>query len=81
MYMEISLFCHTFKRHFGISFSSHLCRYRCIRAAELYKNSGMNIADIAAAVGFSDYCYFSRSFKKYIGQSPAIYFGKWKRTV
>lgn len=77
VYMEMSQFCHMFKRHFGVSFSNHLCRYRCIRAAELYKNSGMAITDIAAAVGFSDYCYFSRSFKKYIGQTPAKYFGKW----
>jgi len=77
VYMEMSQFCHMFKRHFGVSFSNHLCRYRCIRAAELYKNSGMAIADIAAAVGFSDYCYFSRSFKKHIGQSPSRYFGKW----
>ena len=77
VYMEMSQFCHMFKRHFGVSFSNHLCRYRCIRAAELYKNSGMAITDIAAAVGFSDYCYFSKSFKKYIGQTPAKYFGKW----
>ena len=77
LHMELSQFCHTFKRQFGLPFRNHLCKYRCTRAAELYKNSGMAITDIAAAVGFSDYCYFSRSFKKHIGQSPARYFGKW----
>lgn len=78
LFMEITQFCHTFKRHFGASFRNYLCQYRCIRAAELYKGHCMSIAEIASAVGFSDYCHFSRSFKKYIGQPPSFYFGKWK---
>lgn len=78
LYMELSQFCHMFKQNFGVPFRSRLCHYRCIRASELYSNTDWNIADIAAAVGFSDYCYFSRSFKKYIGVTPAIYFGKWR---
>lgn len=78
MFMETSQFCHTFKRNFGVCFSNHLCKFRCIRATELYKNSDKPISEIASAVGFSDYCYFSKSFKKHIGISPAKYFGKWK---
>ncbi len=78
MFMETSQFCHTFKRNFGVCFSNHLCKFRCIRATELYKYSDKSISEIASAVGFSDYCYFSKSFKKHIGISPAKYFGKWK---
>jgi len=77
LHMELSQFCRTFKREFGVSFLNHLCKYRCVRAAELYNGSDLAVSEIAAAVGFSDYCYFSHSFKKYIGQSPAKYFGKW----
>ncbi|MBR4866617.1 MAG: helix-turn-helix domain-containing protein, partial [Clostridia bacterium] len=56
-----------------------LCRYRVQRAATDYAFSSLSIAEIAEAVGFSDYCYFSKSFKKYIGKSPAEYLGKWKK--
>lgn len=78
LHMEISQFCHTFKRHFGIPFRNHLCQYRCFRATELYRTERIPVTDIAALVGFSDYCYFSRSFKKYIGVTPAVFFGRWK---
>lgn len=79
LFMETSQFCHAFKRNFGVCFSNHLCKFRCIRATELYKNTTKSISEIALAVGFSDYCYFSKAFKKYIGISPAKYFGKWKK--
>lgn len=78
LFMDQSQFCRLVRHHFGCSFSNHLCQYRIIRASELYKDSSLSISEIAAAVGFSDYCYFSRSFKKYIGLSPARYFEKWK---
>ena len=78
VFMETSQFCHTFKRNFGVCFSNHLCKFRCIRATELYRNSDKSISEIASAVGFSDYCYFSKTFKKHIGISPSKYFGKWK---
>ena len=44
----------------------------------LKQNFANDISTADAAVGFLDYCYFSRAFKKHIGQSPAVYFGKWK---
>lgn len=81
MYMEMSQFCRTFKRHFGTDFSNHLCKYRVMRAAELFSGSDEKIAVIAKSVGFKNYCYFSRSFKRYIGVTPAYYFGKWKNEV
>ena len=79
VYMEMSQFCRTFRRHYGESFTNHLCRYRIMRAAELYKNSTDTLTVIAKSVGFSDYGYFSRSFKRYIGVTPVYYFGKWKQ--
>ena len=79
LFMSMSQFCHKFRRHFGCSFSNYLCKYRVIRAAERFRDSQLSVADIAAAVGFKDYCYFSRSFKKYIGQTPAVFFQRWQR--
>lgn len=80
VHMELSQFCRTFKKHYGESFTNHLCKYRIMQAAEIYKNSQESITVIAKNVGFKDYCYFSRSFKKYVGISPALYFEKWKKS-
>lgn len=78
LYLSPSRFSHVFHQHFGISFPNYLCQYRIRRAAAYYADSTLPITEIAEAVGFSDYCYFSRSFKKYIGKTPAVYFGRWK---
>jgi len=80
LFMSSSWFSHTFHRHFGCSFSKYLCKYRIQRAASMQVDPHMSLAEIAAAVGFTDYCYFSRSFKKYTGQAPAEYFKRWKMT-
>lgn len=54
--------------------SVYLRNYRILRAAIEYRHSDMSISDIALAVGFSDYCYFSKSFKKRMGISPKKFF-------
>ncbi|MBQ9783515.1 MAG: helix-turn-helix transcriptional regulator [Clostridia bacterium] len=79
LFMTVQCFCYTFKKHFGMSFLNYLCQYRVTRATELYREREMPLSELAEQVGFSDYGYFSRSFKKYIGESPAVYFGKWSR--
>ncbi len=80
LYMEASPFCHKFRKHFGASFSNYLCQYRVLQAANRYAGSELPVTRIAREVGFTDYCYFSRSFKKYIGRTPAHYFRKWKES-
>lgn len=76
LFMTPSNFCHQFKQNFGCRFLRYLCEFR-IQQSLRYAGQNLTISQIASEVGFSDYCYFSRSFKKYIGQSPAKYFGKW----
>ena len=36
----------------------------------------ISISQIAEQVGFSDYCHFSKTFKKIIGVTPSMYFQK-----
>lgn len=78
-YMTIPSFCYIFKKNFGMTFLSYLSKYRILRATELYKENQTSLSDLATMVGFDDYCYFSRSFRKHMGESPSIYFGKWKK--
>ena len=77
LYMTSSRFCQLFRENFACSFLTYLSRYRILKAKE-YVNSKMTIAEIASAVGFSDYCHFSRSFHEQVGVSPSVFFGKRK---
>jgi len=80
LFMGMSHFCRVFRRHFGTSFSNHLCKYRIERAVELYTKQELPLTEIAKKVGFRDYCYFSRSFKRYMGESPAQFLKKYKKS-
>ncbi len=42
-------------------------------AKELLSDSQMNISNIAESVGYGDYCYFNKIFKKYMGVTPYQY--------
>jgi len=69
-----SYFCRLFKRSFGKSFSRYLHEYRLSRAMELMHVDGhLLVSEIAARVGFSDFSYFARAFKEYVGYSPKAY--------
>lgn len=63
---------HLFKELTGYNFKDHLleCRMKC--AKELLLQGG-SPAEICEALGYSDYDYFSKAFKRYYGESPAEY--------
>lgn len=46
---------------------------RLKKAAQLFKQTSMSIADVAFAVGFNDRKYFSKEFKKQFNLSPSEY--------
>lgn len=50
--------------------SDLLIDYRLNKSCQLLKEKQMPVQDVAYAVGFSDYAYFSRRFKARFGQSP-----------
>jgi len=68
-----SYFCRSFKRNFGMSFSSYLNMYRISASKKLIESEKENIADIAMRCGFQNPDYFTRCFKSYIGMSPKEY--------
>lgn len=80
-YMNPSSFCRLFVKNFGTNFTDYLNRYRITYAKQNYQRSNMFVAEIATLVGFDDYSYFSRCFKKISGISPSKYFKKWKSEV
>jgi signal transduction histidine kinase/AraC-like DNA-binding protein/ABC-type sugar transport system substrate-binding protein len=62
-----------FQHELGISPWEYLSRYRIKQAQDLLRNTEDSITDVAAQVGFEDPAYFSRVFRKQIGDSPQHY--------
>lgn len=77
MHMSSSSFYKEFKKNFGMSFTNYIGFYRVSKAAEIYQEKPMPFTLLATLVAFSDYDYFSKTFKKHFGESPAHYFNKW----
>ena len=62
-----------FSRQMGLSIKEYLMRLRVHRAAHLLKATVGNVAEVGRAVGFEDPLYFSRAFRKVMGESPSVY--------
>ena len=62
-----------FSREAKMGVAEYLRRRRLHRAKKLLKATELSIAEIASLVGFTDYNYFSRVYKKTYGKSPKMY--------
>lgn len=60
-----------FKELTGMSVQSYLIRTRIERAQHLLMHAGMNVTEVADALGYRDIFFFSRQFKQYTGKSPS----------
>lgn len=59
-----------FKKETGESFTNYVNKYRIKKAKELLSHSSLRVYEIAEKVGFTDYHYFLRIFKKITGIIP-----------
>lgn len=62
-----------FKAETGMGVAAYIRRRKMHRAKKLLKTTTLSIDEIAQAVGFADYNYFSRVYKKTYGKSPKRY--------
>ena len=70
------------RRKTGMSFKRLYLEAKMDRAARLMRmNSGLPIRSIADLVGIEDPFYFSRLFRKYMGQSPSVYRNRIERSA
>lgn len=65
--------CSIFRREFNETFVSYITRLRMNRAMELLREGHMKTYEVAAAVGYGDYVYFSQVFKKQTGVTTTEY--------
>lgn len=61
-----------FQKEKGMTPGKYLVKLRMDTAALLLKEND-NVMQVAEAVGYSDYSYFSKSFKNTYGVTPAVY--------
>ncbi|CAM4335070.1 helix-turn-helix domain-containing protein [Paenibacillus tarimensis] len=60
-----------FKEMTGMSVQTYMIRTRIERAQHLLMHAGMNVTEVADALGYRDIFFFSRQFKQYTGKSPS----------
>lgn len=61
---------HIFKDTYGDSIVSTLNRIRCETAHHLLLNTDHSISEISTSVGYNSSSYFSKTYRKIIGESP-----------
>ena len=66
-----------FKKETGKTVSEYITEYRCALAAELLKETDLSVTAIASRSGYPNYTYFTRTFRKYSGDSPRDYRKKY----
>lgn len=65
--------CRFFKTQIGDTLFHYLLQYRIHQSLPLLAESSLSITEIAEQTGFTSPAYFSRTFHKFLGISPAAY--------
>ncbi|WP_135556659.1 response regulator [Paenibacillus cymbidii] len=73
LHMHPAYFSAQFKKATGTGFIDYVNTVRIEKSRELLRQPDYRIKEIAAQVGFSDYTYFCRVFRKLEGSSPLQY--------
>lgn len=72
-HMDASYLSRIFSQKYGETIIAFLTRIRMEHAAELMKDPDKKLETISFLVGYDDYNYFSRVFRKKMGSSPREY--------
>ena len=73
LFMNNSYFCRKFKDNFGYCFQKYIETYRIEKAKTLLKTTTLPVSEIALTVGFNDFSYFSKIFKRSENSTPSQY--------
>ena len=71
--MSTTYFSKCFKDETGVSFTEYLTNLRMNKAAQLLKNQGAKVYEVAQDVGYNEYSHFTKLFKKQFQLSPKDY--------
>lgn len=64
---------HSFSREIGTSLTTYIQQTRVQAALKLFHTTDMSVSEVATAVGYQDFSYFSKVFSRHVGCSPRAY--------
>jgi len=70
-----------FKRKMNIGINEYLHTIRIQHACTMIRQGFTSVSDIAFRCGYNDSQYFSKVFKKYMGQSPSAYISSMSENI
>lgn len=73
LYFTSAHFSASFKKETGQNFIDYVNQVKLEKAKELLRNSDYLVKEIAILVGYDDYTYFCKIFRKYEGHTPLNY--------
>ncbi|SDX94177.1 response regulator [Paenibacillus sp. CF384] len=72
-YLHPNYLSQLFKREIKVTFTEYLTKVRLQEAKNLLRTTNLPIGEVAETIGFRDYFYFTRIFKKNTQQTPKQY--------
>lgn len=63
----------SFKKRFNLTVSDYIMQQRMLIAGELLENTNMSVTMVSAEVGYGNYSYFIKLFRKFFGKTPREY--------
>ena len=72
-YLSVAYFSKLFKKTEGVGCNYYIMCQRMERAKELLQQGQLRVREVSQQVGYKDVSYFSLTFKKYAGVTPAEY--------
>jgi len=73
VFLSADYVCRVFKKEEKMTVIEYITEERLFCAAELLQNSNISVAKAAISVGYNNYSYFSKSFKKKYKITPSEY--------
>jgi two-component system response regulator YesN len=73
VYLNPDYLARIFKRETGVSLGSYVIQVRIAAAKHLLETTNMSVYTVANKVGYTNYSYFSKLFKKEVGLPPNDY--------
>lgn len=77
VYLSQNHLARIFKKKYGKTIVEYITQYRLGLAEELLKNTNLTVTTVSAKIGYPNYAYFTKLFKKYTGYTPSAYRNKY----
>ena len=79
VYLSQNQLARVFKKKYGKTVIEFIMGYRMNLAEELLKDTRFTVTEVSAKIGYPNYAYFTKLFKKHSGYTPSAYRNRFVR--